>query len=216
MFGLDAGIANRWTQKFRGEDRKWTMEDREYDRSKFQRLSADAKKAGIHPLFAMGASIQNSQPTQTHQQGASGGDIGRSIQAMGQNKTQALQNELLNAQIQQVQTDTKLANQELNRVNPTTNTDKTIIDGHEVKLPSTTKGHLNFLGIPIELPKGMTDAQSFEDVFGEAGGFAGGSANALQTWNHNVTKRIIKYNQDFNNLSAEKGKQLYNYLKSLW
>lgn len=81
---------------------------KEFAQSGIQWKVKDAQAAGVHPLYALGAQTHSYTPTQT--QSTTGREVGEAIGnipgQMGAKKTSALQNELLEAQINQVNSNT--------------------------------------------------------------------------------------------------------------
>lgn len=74
-------IGNKAADKRQTEMLQW---QEQMDRTKIQRLQADAKAAGVHPLAAMGASLTSPAPVQVggHTDfGAMGQNVGRALDA---------------------------------------------------------------------------------------------------------------------------------------
>ncbi|WP_373033913.1 hypothetical protein, partial [Sulfurovum sp.] len=89
-------------------------------------------------------------------------DIGQSIQAMGQNSLQAKQEELLDAQISQVKTDTELARQE-------------VIAGQTARsVNKNPQTEMKIGGAEVNKNKDWSDAQIIEDRYGDVVSWAYG------------------------------------------
>lgn len=165
----------------------------------------DAKAAGIHPLYAMGASTAPSSHQTSNQLGSTvASGLSRAGQAIGRHKLDDLQKQSISGQVTQLDlqnTGLQIRNERalwefdaLKNANPDPVRDTPSIDGHDLKNPQRTTGVLKLLGYTFVIPKGMTDAQTWEDVTGEGGGFVSGVGNAVQMLGYNVVLDILKAN----------------------
>ena len=93
LFGGKSGGTdwNKFNQEVQNQDRYWMQNanlQREFAQNSIQWRVADAKAAGIHPLFAMGANMGGASPTAYIPGGDSApvdrGDMGASLSNMGQ------------------------------------------------------------------------------------------------------------------------------------
>lgn len=203
MFGIDAGVQNLGTDFFGRRQRKWDKEDRDdsrrYDRDRFVRLSADAKKAGIHPLFAMGAGTTSPAIVSKSAIAPRGArsDIGSSIQSMVNRSTRAKQNELLDGQIQSQKLENKLLQQEIDMGQTTTSVNQ------DKPRPAPV-----IAGKKINKHKGWSDAQTIEDRYGDIVSWAYG----LGVVGADLTQAI----QDRYKLKGSHLKKIVNEVKALY
>lgn len=167
MFGIDAAVTNvgNFVSELFGRryDRKNLIEQRKYDRDRFVRLSEDAKKAGIHPLYAMGAGTTSSAIQTTPRVPTAKPDIGRSIAQMGQQEFTGLQKELLTAQINGVKIDNVTKAHELE-----------MDFGKSVKPAPTNSNDMKIGGHAVKKNKEWSDAQIIEDRYGDVVSWAYG------------------------------------------
>lgn len=190
---LAGGLASHFTGKSAANQQY--QHQKEFAKSGIQWKVQDALKAGIHPLYAMGAQTTSYQPTSV---GGSdfglpdaGQNIGRAIDATRSQPASAmalrasavqldglqLDNELKKVQLQSA---IRLANQTqahpalpgINDVYPLPGQgDSGVISsvppGHETRAPQYTSPGLALAGRAWKRAPGTSDAQSWEDVYGD-------------------------------------------------
>lgn len=166
---------------------------REFAQSGIQWKVKDAEKAGIHPLYALGAQTTSFQPTAVGDMGIAeaGQNIGRAINATRSTPEQTAALKLTAAQIDGVNLDNELKKTQLASAVRLANQtqqppgvpsisdyfaipgqgDGTVVSsvppGHEARLPQYTNPDLMLEGYRWERAPGTTDAQSWEDVYGD-------------------------------------------------
>lgn len=92
--GFDFGISAFHDARMRGKWRKWFKRDRAAnwarEDSEIERRVRDAKRAGVHPLFALGASVSSSPAYQMGDGGTNfdAGGIGRSLARVASGRQQ--------------------------------------------------------------------------------------------------------------------------------
>lgn len=164
MFGIDAGVANLGTDYFGRRQRGWDKQDRKnqraYDRDRFTRLVEDSTKAGIHPLFAMGAGTTSPAIVSNSANAPRGAksDIGQSIQAvksMGQNDS------LFGIQMEGY----KLDNENKALENQALKAELDAFSKDVNKSPEISK--LKVGGAEIGANSSWSDAQKIEDRYGD-------------------------------------------------
>jgi len=198
-------------------------QQKEFAQSGIQWKVADAEKAGVHPLYALGANTVSyapqsvgSTPSNFDFVGQAGQNIGRAIDATRSNprKMEAmaltasqiqleglqLDNELKRTQLQSAIT---LANQTgkgpglpglftRNAVNGIDGQgDTPQIDGvpaqHKATPPQYTT-NLRAFGKDYQPNPSFSDAQSYEDRYGEISDYIAGPINAMADYYHNIYK----------------------------
>lgn len=176
MFGIDAGVANAGTlghaMLFRNWDKQDRNEQRAYDRDRFVRLAQDAKRGGIHPLYAMGAGTTSPALQKTQAPRGAKSDIGASIRAMGQNKTQALQNDLLEEQIKAQQLENTLTVNEIQ--NMPGQTGKSVNKNPKTDSVDVTKDYI-IGGHKVQKNQDWADSEVIEQRLGDAISWAYGA-----------------------------------------
>lgn len=184
---------------------------KEFAKSGVQWKVEDAKKAGIHPALALGAQPASYSPS------AYTGDMGGAISQAGQDISRAidttrsvssrqdaftttmqklslekagLENEYLASQIAKVK-------QQIGPPMPGTGyvipgqTSSGVPLMHDAQLPQFTS-NLRAFGTDIIPNPNFSDAQSFEDRYGEISDFIAGPYIAVQDWRHNVGPYLEK------------------------
>lgn len=181
---------------------------REFAQSGIQWKVEDAKKAGIHPLYALGAQTTSYSPVSAgggasdfSWLGDAGQNIGRAIQSQqsGSDKVAALQLTAANLQNEGLKLDNELKRTQLFSaarlagqpggsagIPSLFGTD----DGtpplmHSAREPQYTT-NLRAFGKDIQPSPKASDAQSYEDRYGEMSDYVFGPYIALQDWYHNV------------------------------
>lgn len=141
----------------------------------------DARAAGVHPLVALGAQLNQGTPTAigTGNTGSAKGDAIRAAgaaiaESLARRDKEKAETRLLNAQADF--TEQQAADSQLARMNQMQVNDVVVPEFHEVNDPQYTP-RLNIGGIPIRTAP-TTDAQTLEDRYGEFGGSALGLLNA--------------------------------------
>jgi len=212
--------------------RKEYERQKEFAQSGIQWKVQDATKAGIHPLYAMGAQTSSYSPTSIGATGTSGSDfgipdagqnIGRAIDATRTTPEQQMALALTSKQIESVSLDndikrTQLASsialalQNQQRGIPAIG-DVNFVDGqgdsgvvssvppgHEARLPQYTNPDLMLWGKRWERRPGTSDAQSWEDVYGDESlipfivnnlsGIGDAWHNSSRAYNNNVIQKL--------------------------
>lgn len=163
---------------------------REFAQSGVQWKVQDAEKAGIHPLYALGAQTTSYQPTQVGDMGIAqaGQNIGRAIDATRSTPASAMALALGKIQLEGAQLDNEFKRVQLAsaiRTNMPDHpalpnfSDMNLIDGqgnsgivsstlpgHDPRNPQQTKD-LALWGRKWKQIPGTSDAQSWEDVYGD-------------------------------------------------
>lgn len=146
---------------------------------------ADARAAGVHPLVALGAQLNPSSPVSgvggsgpALDSGSRMGDAVRAAGAMiaesvARRDKEKAETRLLNAQADLVTQ--QAADSQVARITQGMQNDVVIPEFHDVQNPQHTP-RLNVGGIPVKTAP-TTDAQTFEDRYGEVGGSALGLIN---------------------------------------
>lgn len=186
-------------------------QQKEFAQSGIQWKVEDAKKAGIHPALALGAQPASYSPVSV------GSDLSTGIMAAGQDLSRAidttrtsssradaftttmqslalekagLENEYLASQIAKVK----------QQIGPPMAGTDYVIPGqtgsgvplmHDAKLPQFTS-NLRAFGTDIIPSPRFSDAQSFEDRYGEMSDFIAGPAIAISDWYRNVAPYLNK------------------------
>lgn len=181
---------------------------REFAQSGIQWKVQDAEKAGIHPLYALGANTISYSPTSVGSTpnnfdflGDAGQNIGRAIQSgtSQQGRISALQLTAAQLQNEGLQLDNDLKKTQLFSAarlagQPGTGPGIPPLFGpdsaspalmHDAKLPQYTT-NLKIFGKNIQPSPSMSDAQSFEDRYGEMSDYIAGPAIAIKDWYHNI------------------------------
>lgn len=170
---------------------------KEFAQSGIQWKVKDAEAAGIHPLYALGANTTSYQPTNVGGGatdfgflGDAGQNIGRAIDATRSTPASAMALKLGQVQIEGAQLDNELKRTQLisairtagigthpalpspNDVYPlpgqgNSGIISSVPPGHEVTSPKTTAPDLAVGGRAWKRQPGWSDAQSFEDVYGD-------------------------------------------------
>lgn len=197
---------------------------REFAQSGIQWKVADAEKAGVHPLFALGANTTSYQPTNVGGGAAdfsflgdAGQNIGRAIDATRSTPASAMALQLGKIQLEGAQLDNDLKRAQLasaialnNQTGPhpglpglfTRNPvpgqadsgveDPTVTPAqHMLRQPQYTT-NLRALGKDIMPNPNYSDAQSFEDRYGEMSDFIAGPIIAYKDWMHNMSPYLYK------------------------
>lgn len=173
--------------KFRREDRQLFRNDRRHlerrEDTRLQRLVKDGTAVGLHPLAAIGAQAVGPAATQFFSQPGYEGSGGSSDLRVGY-KTES-QLEKAQAELLQKQSDL---------------IDEQILDSQIARLPKTPElitdvvnpqrtSHVDIGGGKLKSNPGYSDAQSYEDRYGEIVGALMGilnlPADAFQTWFRN-------------------------------
>lgn len=192
---------------------------KEFAQSGIQWKTQDAEKAGVHPLFALGAQTTSFSPTSISGGGRTGSDysaladagqnIGRAIDATRSTPASALALQLGKIQLEGASLDNDLKRTQLASAIQTNmsshpglpglftrhsidgqgdsgSTDPTLTPAqHMLRDPQYTT-NLKAFGKHI-MPSGrFSDAQSYEDRYGEMSDFVAGPAIAHADWWHNV------------------------------
>lgn len=167
---------------------------KEFAQSGIQWKVADAEKAGIHPLYALGAQTTSYQPTSVGGTDfglpEAGQNIGRAINATRSSPEQRAAIALTSAQIEGVQLDNDLKRAQLasslalatqnGQVGIPAIGDVNFVDGqgdsgvitsvppgHKASPPQYTSPDLMVYGHRWERLPGSSDAQAWEDVYGD-------------------------------------------------
>lgn len=162
------------------QDRSYFLKDRERaehraDRE-IRRRVVDAKAAGLHPLTAMGinpasGSVHSFSPSQS-----TGGSTYYPRYSPVSAPTAPTELERAQARNLNAQTDLMIKqaqDSDWARIDQAITPDKLI---EELRNPQRTT-HVKIAGIPLRSASGFSDAQTYEDRYGEVGGSAIGLAN---------------------------------------
>jgi len=188
---------------------------KQFAQNSIQWKVADAKKAGIHPIYALGNQATSYAPQSLGGMpdfAAIGQNLDRAAAQNQDHTTRAaaqlatekigLENELLRANINRINT-------EIARSPPLPGGGTTLIDGqgqtagplpgvvvapdgHKIEMPQFMP-NLSF-GVPYKTNPRFSDAQSYEDRYGEFAGSAMGLANIiadLYTNSHPGMKKVL-------------------------
>lgn len=182
---------------------------KEFAQSGIQWKVQDAEKAGIHPLYALGANTVSYSPTSVGSTpnnfdflGDAGQNIGRAIQANTgpQGKILALQTTAAALQNEGLQLDNALKKTQLfsaARLAGQPGTAAGIPDifsregdmlpalMHDARRPQLTT-NLRAFGRDYQPSPSISDAQSYEDRYGEMSDYVMGPAAAIADWYHNM------------------------------
>lgn len=189
---------------------------REFAQSGIQWKVKDAEAAGVHPLFALGANTTSYQPTSVGGGasnfdfvGQAGQNIGRAIDATRSTPASALALQLGKIQIEGAQLDNDLKRTQLASAIQTNmpahpglpglftrhsvpgqgdsgSMDATLSPAqHMLRQPQYTS-NLKAYGKHFEPSARFSDAQSYEDRYGEMSDYIAGPAIAHADWWHNV------------------------------
>lgn len=197
---------------------------KEFAQSGIQWKVQDAEKAGVHPLFALGANTTSYQPTSVGGGatdfsflGETGQNIGRAIDATRSTPASALALQASKIQIEGLQLDNDLKRTQLNSALALNNQagghpglpgpfTQSIVPGqadsgqydptltpaqHMMRQPQYTP-NLRAFGKDIMPSPDFSDAQSFEDRYGEMSDFVAGPIIAYRDWMHNVAPYLYK------------------------
>lgn len=189
---------------------------REFAQSGIQWKVKDAEAAGVHPLFALGANTTSYQPTSVGGGasnfdfvGQAGQNIGRAIDATRSTPASALALQAGKIQLEGLQLDNELKRTQLASAIQTNMSahpglpglfTRHVVDGqgdsgsmdatvspaqHMLRQPQYTS-NLKAYGKDFEPSPRFSDAQSYEDRYGEMSDFIAGPAIANADWWHNV------------------------------
>lgn len=181
---------------------------REFAQSGIQWKVKDAEKAGIHPLYALGANTVSYSPSSVGTTandygfiGDAGQNIGRAIQSGSdqQSRIAALQLTAAQLQNQGLELDNELKKTQLVSAarlagQPGTGPGIPPLFGaddgspplmHDARNPQYTT-NLRAFGRDIQPSPKASDAQSYEDRYGEMSDYVFGPYIALQDWYHNI------------------------------
>lgn len=187
---------------------------KEFAQSGIQWKVQDAEKAGIHPLYALGANTVSYSPTSVGTTpnsfdfiGDAGQNIGRAIQS-GSSQTQRVAALQLTAA--QLQNEGLMLDNDLKRTQlfsaarlagqPGTGPGIPSLFGtddgspllmHEARRPQYTT-NLRAFGKDYEPSPSISDAQSYEDRYGEMSDYIMGPAAAIADWYHNMGPYLSK------------------------
>lgn len=194
---------------------------KEFAQSGIQWKVKDAEKAGIHPLYAMGAQTTSYQPTSVGGTDFgipdAGQNIGRAIDATRttNGKANALALTASQIQLEGLRLDNELKRTQLasaaalaaqssiglpspftRHAIPGQGSTPQTDDGsvplmHSAREPQYTT-NLRGFGSDIQPSPRFSDAQSYEDRYGEMSDFIAGPAIAYQDWMHNVYPYLRK------------------------
>lgn len=167
MFGIGEGIANLGRTYENIEQRKYqdriNKENRDRQDRSIQIKTADAKAAGIHPLYALGAPTLSPTSVAAQQNmNIAVPDIDRSIKEMGQGKMNSLQTQMAAGQLDGIDLDNAAKKQqlELNQME-IEKTKKTMLN------PRGSGKDLLVGGTKVDKNKQWSDAQDIEDRYGD-------------------------------------------------
>lgn len=183
--------------KFRLEDRTNFLADRAhaeiFDSSYFQRRAKDLKAAGLHPLAGLGAQV--SGPIMAQQSSSYGGGSGVNypryspvdLSSMEVNRAHALKLKAETNFIEQQTQDSIIAR--ARSISP----DKLVEDIHN---PQRTT-HVKY-GVPVRSAPAFSDAQTYEDRYGELGGSVLGLGNIPADVLYSAFQVLKKLGTNFN------------------
>lgn len=211
IIGAAGSLLGGFMQKKQAD--KQAKLQKEFAQSGIQWKVQDAEKAGIHPLYALGAQTTSYQPTSVGDLGITeaGQNIGRAIDATrsGSQKAQALALTASQIQLEGLKLDNELKRAQLASAAALVSQNQTTMpspftrhaiegqgntpqsdDGvpplmHDAKLPQYTT-NLRAFGKDIQPSPRFSDAQSYEDRYGEMSDFIAGPMIAYEDWMHNV------------------------------
>lgn len=187
---------------------------KEFAQSGIQWKVKDAEAAGIHPLYALGANTVSYSPTSVGSTatdfgflGDAGQNIGRAIQSQmpGEKRLAALQLTAANLQNEGLQLDNDLKRTQLVSAarlagQPGTGPGIPSLFGtddgnpllmHDARRPQYTT-NLRAFGKDYEPSPSISDAQSYEDRYGEMSDYIMGPAAAIADWYHNIGPYLEK------------------------
>lgn len=190
---------------------------KEFAQSGIQWKVQDAEKAGVHPLFALGANTTSYQPTNVGGGaadfsfiGEAGQNIGRAIDATRSTPASALALQATKTQIEGLQLDNELKRTQLASAVRTSAVGahpglpgpftRSAIEGqassgqvddtllplmHSAREPQYTT-NMRAFGKDYQPNPRFSDAQSYEDRYGEMSDYIAGPAIALADYMHNI------------------------------
>ena len=173
----------------------------------------DAQAAGVHPLYALGASTASpGAMTAGNVKANYGQALSNLASARSDAKDKNLQRQVISGQIDGQTLDNTRKQLALEKELFEFNTMKNAVtasprispDGHELKKPQRTQGTLNLLGVPLKMPPHLTDAATWEDVTGEGGGLISGIGNFIEIFGYNTALRILEFNKNMGSVSQVK------------
>lgn len=195
----DRGHAERREERFYARDRSTYLKDRAHNErlaqkyynldnpnSRVQRLIADARKAGVHPNAALGIGMSSPvtpggqdtyQPSPSgsyFNDGAkAGGNVAAIVADMAEAKSRTRLNNANADILEQQAADAKI------KLMTQAGNPGMVPEGHDARNPQFTK-KTRQLGMNISSSPTSSDAQTFEDRYGELGGSVLGLANIPQ------------------------------------
>jgi len=204
---------------------------KEFAQSGIQWKVADAEKAGVHPLFALGANTTSYQPTNVgggatdfSWLGETGQNIGRAIDATRSTPASAMALQLGKIQLEGAQLDNELKRTQLasaialnNQTGPHPGLPSfgdipfmegqgdspiiaTVPPGHKAVPPQYTAPDLALWNRRWERRPGSSDAQTWEDVYGDesalpaivnnVNGYLDAMHNSHKSWSKHVGSKL--------------------------
>lgn len=180
-------------------------QQREFAQSGIQWRVADAKKAGIHPLYSLGAQTASFAPSSVGDPlgGAisdMGQNIGRAVDAAGTSGERVTNKAILSLQLERAGLENELLRSQIARergqIGPGFPGGLTLMEGQgdtavERVTPPQRTPHIAIGRGPISLNRAFSDAQTWEDRYGDseiAQMIAGGTIasadiyNAVKSW----------------------------------
>lgn len=142
---------------------------------------ADAEKAGIHPLYALGASTFSPTPIMSGMPeavGNAGQDISRAVSAAqdGRERASTYSKALQSLQLERGSLENELLRSQIRKLNTPGSPPVSpgVGDGNVIDGQGDTRAPVSALGVTVHPRKSESQAQDLENEYGEVADFVGG------------------------------------------